>query len=63
MTRRRRVPDAALDEAVVVVLAALGGAAVPALPCRYPGCGAEGAQHRNGVWCRKHERLMERVPS
>jgi len=61
VTRRCRVLDAELDEAVVLAVAVLGGAVVPGSSCQYPGCGAEGAQHRNGVWCRKHERVMERV--
>jgi len=56
------MPDAELDEAVALVVAVFGGVAIPASPCQYAGCGAEGAQHRNGVWCRKHEREMERVP-
>jgi hypothetical protein len=62
VTRRRRVPDDALDEAVVLVVSVLGGVVMAALPCQYAGCKAEGAQHRNGAWCRKHEREMERVP-
>jgi hypothetical protein len=62
VTRRRRVSDDALDEAVVLVVAVLGGVVAPALPCEFGGCGVEGAQHSNGVWCRKHERVMERVP-
>lgn len=63
MTRRRRVPDDALDEAVVLAVAVLGGVVLPGSPCEFGGCGAEGAQHRNGVWCNRHARLMEREPS
>jgi hypothetical protein len=59
---RRRVPDDALDDAVELAVLVLGGVVAPAQPCQYPGCRVEGAQHRNGAWCRKHERLMERVP-
>ena len=62
MTRRRRVPDAALDDAVELAVLVLGGQVAPVQPCRYPDCRAEGTQHRNGVWCRRPERLLERVP-
>jgi hypothetical protein len=58
---QRRALDDALDDAVELVVSVLGGVVLPAAPCQYGGCKATGAQHRNGVWCRKHERAMERV--
>jgi hypothetical protein len=61
VSRRREDFDAALDEAEHLLLLVLDGVVLPSGPCEYPDCKAQGAQHRHGVWCRKHERKMERV--
>jgi hypothetical protein len=51
--------DAELDEAERLVLLVLGG--LMNGPCQYPECRAQGAVHRNGIWCGKHARKMERA--
>jgi hypothetical protein len=52
--------DAELDEAERLVLLVLGGTVLPGGSCQYGECKVPGAQHRNGVWCNRHARKMER---
>jgi hypothetical protein len=38
---------------------ALGAHVIPAEPCEYPGCKAEGQRYPNGAWCKRHAAKME----
>lgn len=60
MTRRvRERVDEDLVEAEWTALSVLGGTVLPGGPCQVRGCTSPGEQCRNGVWCRKHVKMME----
>lgn len=47
---------------VYLLMAMLDAELLPPEPCGYPGCGDQGCQYRNGVWCPGHVRKMEWRP-
>jgi hypothetical protein len=61
MARRARVRvDEELAEAEYLAAAVLGAVVLPDAACQVRGCTSAGVPCRNGVWCRRHTRLMER---
>jgi hypothetical protein len=60
MTRRvRERADEGLAEAEWTALSVLGGIVLSGGTCQVRGCTLPGEQARNGVWCRKHLKMME----